>query len=971
MEGSSKLGELPESPALRTAAAVALETLRSAINDDGILRACPPGSVQRWEALLARIFCCSRFVARILTAQPQYLAELLDNNALTEPFNTQRLLTLSEGLLQADELGFMAELRRLRQREMIRIAMRDLLGWATLSETLAALSSLADFCVQQAQQKAFAVLTAKHGMPIGEAGVEQHLLVLAMGKLGGQELNYSSDIDLMFAYIDDGETQPQQAAQRAISHQQFFTQQAQYIIRYLHEPGVEGFVFRVDTRLRPFGDSGALVTSYGFMENYYQRQGRDWERYAMVKARVICGQVEQAEQLMSLLQPFMYRRYLDYGAFESLRDMKALIASEVKSKGLQGDIKLGAGGIREIEFIGQAFQLIRGGPEPAFRLQQIRPVLKLLAEKQILPAAVIAQLLSAYTFLRNTENRLQMFDDQQTHHLPEDEVGQQRLAYAMAYSDWQQFSQVLQQHRDAVNDCFQQIFSEPESSGRQIVDVIEYFAQAPSDEDIAELLGGLGIAQCSIAIIKPLRDFMQSHSIKRMGQSSRRRMQHLLPLLLAALAEQKALVLVLPRVLKVIQAVAQRSVYLSLLAEYPVALQQLVRLCAVSPWIADYLAQHPVLLDSLLNKEELYQPLGQDDLRLQLAQRMQALSADDVELQLNTLRHFKQEQTLRIAACDMVSALPLMRVSDQLSWLAEAVLIQVRQMAFAELSTRFGRPCCVYEGQRYEPELAIVAYGKLGGLELGYGSDLDVVFVHNSQGEQQQTDGERSLSNDQFFIRLAQKIMHILNMHTIGGVLYELDLRLRPDGRAGVLVSSLESFEHYQQSRAWVWEHQALVRARKVAGSEWVNQAFLAIRNRILQRDRDLVELRQSVCEMRERMRSELSKSQQGQFDLKYDRGGMADIEFMVQYGVLAWSAQHKQLTEYTDNIRLLESFAQCGLMSDKDSRCLIDAYQCLRSLGHRLALQEQPLVLTGTDLADYQESQAAVAQIWQQVMHD
>jgi glutamate-ammonia-ligase adenylyltransferase len=942
--------------------------------------------LQRWQAalrerglampdaatgqLLQRAFYCSEFVADAFVAEPDLLQRLFGNGELQIAFSPQRLTAFVTANPQAlDEAQFMRALRRFRRQETVRIALRDLYGWAALEETFAALSGLADFCIQQASDRAWQLLVEKHGAPVSEAGEPLSLIILGMGKLGGGELNFSSDVDLIFAYAEAGSTRPS-AQQRPLDAQEFFVRQAQLLIRYLHEVTEDGFVFRVDTRLRPFGDSGALAVTFDFMETYYQNQGRDWERYAMIKARPVCGDAAHAARLLALLKPFVYRRYLDYGAFAALRQMKGLIMREVVRKGMQDNVKLGAGGIREVEFIAQAFQLIRGGREPELRQRELMPVLRKLGERKLLQPETVQQLLSAYLFLRDTENRLQMMADQQTHRLPKEPLARARLLYAMGYPDWDSFSAALDTQRRCVSEVFASVVhaaqdEPPAAPGAEYLpDLLD--GRLP-EQQVDALLQQLGFTD-SQQVLETLRKFRAAHTVKQMSAEARQRLYQLLPPLFNGVAQTQDPATALARVLSVVQAVAQRSVYLALLSEYPDALRQLIQLCASSGWITEYLAAQPILLDSLLDTRLLYQLPDRAQLAGQLHELMQSLAGEDFELQLNVLRHFKHEQVLRIAAIDVLGNLPLMKVSDQLTWLAEAILNEVQRMAGAELIAKFGRPWCgASDVAGYEPELALIGYGKLGGIELGYSSDLDLVFLHNSGPDGETRGGPRAVANEMFFARYAQRIMQILDTHMPGGVLYEADPRLRPDGEAGPLVSSLHGYAAYQRERAWVWEHQALVRARVIVGSADFSREFTKLRGQILSQPRPPAKLLAEVRDMRNRMRTELARSRQGEFDLKQDRGGIADIEFIVQYGVLAWSGQHAELLLYPDNIRILEQFGQLSLLPEADAQFLIEAYRQLRGKIHRLALQGSQAVLE--DPSASRKYIDGVATIWNRLM--
>lgn len=915
---------------------------------------------------LTRVWACSDFVARSCVQAPGMLADLLTSGDLVTSYTPEDYPNrLNRYLVEVgDEAQLGVVLRRFRRREMVRIAWRDLAGLAKLEEILADLSHLADACIDLALNRLCAWQTERFGTPRNAAGEPQQLIVLGLGKLGGRELNFSSDIDLIFAYPERGETD----GPRSISNEEFFRRLGQKLIKILNEPTSEGFVYRVDMRLRPFGDSGPLVMSFAALESYYQDQGREWERYALIKARVVAGDRDAGERLLTALRPFVYRRYLDYGAFESLRSMKAMIAKEVERKGLQRNIKLGPGGIREIEFIGQAFQLIYGGREPALRERSILRVLDCLAQSERLPPYAVQGLERAYVFLRRTENRLQAWADQQTHNLPREDLAKLRLAYAMDFPDWETYVRKLLEHAQLVSDQFEQVFATPQTEAGSSLEALDFAAVWQGTAGHAEAIDFLvrqGFDD-SAAALKSLHGLKESFSYRAMSQRGRERLDNLMPMLLAAVANTAHPTITLDRIIRLLEAVARRSVYLALLVENPLALSQLVKLCAASVWIAEYLARYPLLLDELLDPGTLYAPLSRRQLQEELDRYLERVPAADTEQVLDTLRHFKHTNTLRVAAAEVSGAMPLMVVSDHLTEIAEVLLRKILELAWADLIPRYGRPRCVVNGEIQESDFAIVAYGKLGGIELGYGSDLDLVFLHDGRGEDQQTSGPREIDNATFFFRLAQRVIHMLTARTAAGLLYEVDTRLRPSGRSGLLVSSLVAFAEYQRNQAWTWEHQALVRARVVAGPMYLVERFAAIRSEILSRERDPIALRREVKEMRERMRKELSTSKPGVFDIKQDRGGIADIEFMVQYAVLAGAYQHPELLTYTDNIRQLEGLEQTGILTKDDAVSLRDAYRALRRKIHLLKLQERPSLIPEQELRDYRE---AVIRIWKKLL--
>lgn len=937
----------------------------------------PPFDIDVFREL-CRVWATSEFVAQRCVSRPELLLDLLRSGDLHRRYDTPigdvaaHVQQAVQDVADPEMLG--AQLRRLRQREMVRIAWRDLANLADLNETMADLSALADACIQGALSWLHAALATRLGEPLDANGEPQGLLVLGMGKLGAGELNFSSDVDLIFTYPDEGETT------KGKVNSVFFTQLGQQLIRALDETTAEGFVFRVDMRLRPFGESGALVSSFAGLEHYYQSHGRDWERYALIKARVVATSVAGGEaagvRLFDILRPFVFRRYLDYGAFEALRDMKKMVESEVKRKGMANNVKLGSGGIREVEFIGQAFQLVRGGREPELQRREIQTVLHWLSQHDYLPDYTVQQLMAAYTFLRNTEHRLQEFLDQQTHLLPDDEAAQQRLAFSMGFEYWDEFLPVLRGHMARVHSHFGQVFESPQTEHARVdhSGLSRLWLFEPEQAEASDILQAAGYHDVA-ALYSRLRTLKASRGYAALSPTGRTRMDRLVPLLLGVVSKLEKETpeirdTALLRVLSLLEVIASRSAYLALLNEHPMVLSQLVRLCAVSSWIAQLLTRHPLLLDELFDPRSLYSPPGRQQLEVDLKRQLSRFPEDDLEQAMDALRQFKQTSVLRVAAADVANAVPLMEVSDHLTNIAEVILQAALELAWQHMVARHGRPACV-AGSETEKGFAIVAYGKLGGLELGYGSDLDLVFLHSASGSggtatDAVTDGEKPIADTVFYARLGQRIIHLLTMLTPAGIVYETDMRLRPSGASGLLVTGLESYATYQREKAWTWEHQALVRARIVAGDENLRVGFEALRREVLMLPRDSEMLRHDIAEMRERMRETLVSEKAGQFDLKQGRGGIADIEFMVQFGVLNWAHKTPALTEYTDNIRLLESLAkqsaETEFLSAEDAAILADAYRNYRTEVHRLALQDQK-----AEVADdaFTAERNQVARLW------
>ncbi|MES9880116.1 MAG: bifunctional [glutamate--ammonia ligase]-adenylyl-L-tyrosine phosphorylase/[glutamate--ammonia-ligase] adenylyltransferase [Sedimenticola sp.] len=912
-------------------------------------------------ASLKVVFEGSDYVAQCCLRDLELLPHLYHQGDLVRAYGEGEIAgLLGERLLEVrDEAGLHRTLRRFRRDHMVRIIWRDLTRSAPLAEVLEDLSALADACIDQTLNILYGWAVAKQGVPRSCEGEQQYLVVLGMGKLGARELNLSSDIDLIFTFPEQGEVD----GPRAIANEQFFMRLCQQLVRALNSQTADGFVFRVDTRLRPFGEAGPLALCFDAMETYYTSNAREWERYAMVKARVVAGDVIAGKELMAMLRPFVYRRYLDFGAIESIRDMKKLIGRELKRKGMQDNVKLGPGGIREIEFVGQAFQLVRGGRDPDLQIRPIMPVLKQLGEKSLLPEFVVRELEEAYEFLRLVENRIQAWQDRQTHLLPEDEVGRLRMARAMGFADWDSFHQVLEDHRQRVQGHFDQVFAAPQVEGEDDEKpLLAVWQQQLDDEQAEELLATAGYSNTAEALEK-LKRFQGSSVFRSLTSRGRDKLDQLMPLLLEAVGGTDNSAATLERLLRLVETVARRTAYLALLVERPLALSQLVRLSSISPWVAQQVMRHPLLLDEMLDPRRLYTPLHKEALEVELDTLMSAVGDDDQEQQMERLRLFCQSNMLRVAAADITGVIPLMVVSDYLTEIAEVVTSQILTQAWSDLTARHGRPIGIV-GE--ETGFAVIGYGKLGGVELGYGSDLDLVFLHGNSNTSAMTGGEKPVSNDLFYARMGQRMIHAFTTRMASGQLYEVDMRLRPNGNAGLLVGSLDAFAIYQRHDAWTWEHQALLRARPVAGDPEVIRQFEAIRREVLLCERDEEKLRQEVREMREKMRASLDKSKPDQFDLKQGRGGIADIEFMVQYAVLRWACDYPDLIDWTDNIRLLDSLARHQLLAGQTAEVLANTYRVLRGAYHRKALGELPGVI---DSGLLEEERKMISEIWDGMM--
>ncbi len=893
-------------------------------------------------SLLGKTWACSDFVARNCVRYPDIfynlLAEGFDSARTLENYRDMvgRIITdvANEQLNRENKL--MSELRVLRQQEMLRIAWRDLNTIADVETILQELTDFAEAVVSVTLSYLEKQQAEIFGMPLDADGEEQSLLVFAMGKMGGGELNFSSDIDLIFTFPEDGET----TGARRTSHYEFYVKVIRSLIKVLDEVTAEGFVYRVDIRLRPFGQSGPMAMSFSGVEQYYQLQGRDWERYAMIKAKLITGRDGDKHHLQSMLTPFVYRRYLDFSMLESIREMKAMINAQMKSKGMKNNVKLGPGGIREIEFIGQTLQLIRAGREPELRERSLIKVLTLLGEKSYLQKTEVEQLIQAYWFLRKLENRIQMQRDMQTHTLPDDETSQQRLCLAMQMQSWDELLAQLLFHQDAVDNVFQNLIAHENEEHEVSVSPFTLFwsevdAGDEARENLVQYLDAAGYSNID-EVIDLLTQLRSRSQVKHLAGDTARLLTQLMESLVVKIADYPDQVKLLDRVCRIVKALAGRKVYISLLSEYPAIQLQMLTLCSASEWFTERLIKYPILLDSLLSTAETFRQ--QHDVEKLLALELQRIEGDsentdaDLELLMDRMRQFKRQMVFTVAMLDVFYAEPVESVSDDLTELADILLEKILGFSWQAMVEKYGEPSCVIDGEVFKPAMSIVAYGKMGGNELGYGSDLDIIFLHNSSGEKQYTSGEKCIDNQSFFARVAQRIIHFLNTRTYSGMLYEADTRLRPDGQAGLMVSSISAFESYQHDKAWTWEHQALIRARFVTGSALIEQEFDRIRSSVLRQQRDTTSLLHEVVDMREKMRTHLA-SKSADFDIKQDAGGLVDIEFMTQAGVLIHAGQHVDCIRHTATLELINELTKVGWYTADEAKDLAEAYRYFRKL--------------------------------------
>ena len=871
----------------------------------------------------------SRYLQRLLLARPA-LAEAVGAQ-LDAPVDRATLEAwLAEEPLTEDNLK--PALRRFKQRAYARIATRDLACCAPLAEVVDSISLVAELAVAEALRVLHQGLAARYGEPRAAGGDAQTLIVVGMGKLGGRELNVSSDIDLIFIYPEDGDTD----GSRSISNFEFFTRLGKQLIAAIGEITGDGQVFRVDMRLRPNGDSGPLVCSFDMLENYLVTQGREWERYAWIKARPLTG--ERHEELEAIRRPFVFRKYLDFGTINAMRELHAQIRREVAKKDMADNVKLGPGGIREIEFIAQVFQLIRGGRDSSLQIKPTLPVLKLLADKSQLSRDAEAELASAYVFLRRLEHRLQFLDDAQTQNLPSKPEDRELVAQAMGFGTFEAMAMELDDHRQNVARHFEAVFADPNEKDHALDRV---WHGAGDDNHAPELLR-LGFKDAA-GVCARLAGIRAGSRYQQLADSARGRFDALVPRLVEAAATLPDPDAALSRGLDLLEAISRRAAYLALLQQYPQALVKVAQIVGSSSWAASYLNRHPVLLDELLDARLLDSAPDWPAFRAHLGRQLDEVEPD-TERQMDLLREAHHAQVFRLLTQDLSGLLTVERLADHLSELADIMVDQALSHAWRKLLKRHVET----------PRFAVVSYGKLGGKELGYASDLDLVFLFDDP------DPEAA----QVYAKLATRLNTWLSAQTAAGQLFETDLRLRPNGEAGLVVSSMASFHKYQLESAWLWEHQALTRARFTAGDPAVGEAFEGIRCEVLRQKRDLAKLREEVLAMRQKM-VDAHGGKSGLFDLKHDPGGLIDVEFVVQYLVLGHAWQYDELTGNKGNIALLAMAAERSLIPTDLAEAVRNAYREYRRLQHGLRLNNQP---GRVDPAAVATMAAAVRALWKHV---
>ena len=910
---------------------------------------------------LLKVLPFSPFVKTNLIKYPDITLDLFKKDLLFNKITPLEIKTeIDELLTLRDEQEFIKAIRILRAKHMARIAIRDISGLASFEETCTDLSELAAIFIEYCLRWLEKDMEQKYGHPYSASGQKMRLIVLGMGKLGGRELNFSSDIDLIFSFREKGVTE---GGNRKISVEEYFFEQARKLIKLLSFQTEDGIVFRVDTRLRPFGDSGPLVISMDAMEEYYERHGRQWERYAFVKARPIAGDLSGGFELLKRLKPFIYKKYLDYSNIEALKEMKGMIIAEQIKKASYNNVKLGPGGIRDIEFIVQTLQLIKGGRITALQTPSFFSALSVIEKLNLMDAQVCLFLKEAYIFLRTTENRLQEYQAAQLHTLPKDPDKQLRLALSIGFKSWDEFYSNFDTCSKKVNKIFEELFEEQKDNAKK--DKVEFIAKFiwsnPKDEEAKNAIKDLGFKDVD-AVSELLASLKESKKVHCLTGQAQEIIDEIIPNLILFSSREKEADKALKNSLFIIEAILKRTIYLLLLKQYPSVLNHLVFLCSKSSLIADLLRRQPILLDDLIDANLLFSKFSKQELKTRLQNIIDALSSDDLELWLDEIRRFKKGNILRVAACELKGILEAKEVGKELANLSEIIVEKCAERAWEDIQNK--APDILKQSEFNNSGLCIIGYGKLGSREMGYSSDLDLVFLYDTSFLQEATYKYRSALS-YFYSRFVQKLIFFTTTRTSQGILYEIDTRLRPNGSQGILVSSIESFYEYQEKRAWTWEYQALIRARFISGDKRVGRKFESIRKELICKKRDETQLKRDVLDMRNKIIASIKKKEKDLFHLKKDRGGVIDIEFIAQYLVLKNAKKFQELSHYRGTVEILEHSKHLALLNTKDADFLKEAYLTYLKKINLLSLDlKSPMVSIKND-KEFSEIKGAVEQIF------
>jgi len=910
------------------------------------------------------VLALSEFVSNTIYSYPKECCQLIEQGALDDPsFHIEPAPYVKEYVDdKLSDFDLKRRLRVLRRIHYMAIAWRDLCGFADINEVFEKLSSLAEAVVLRLLEVVRSQLKKVYGDAFDADGSPLPLLVIGMGKLGGRELNFSSDIDLIFTYPMEGET----SGPRVVTFREFFSKIVQRMANFLSDITSDTFCYRIDLRLRPFGDAGAIVNSFDALQVYYETQGRTWERYALVKGRIL-GQSEEldsyAAELTSMLRPFVYRRYLDYGAIQSLRKLKHLIESEVRRRCLNNNFKLGKGGIREIEFISQAFALMRGGRYTELREESLRKSLKNIISLDLIPREICEKLDESYVYLRRLENIIQEISDKQTQNLPDNSKDMARVVAAMNYDSEEHFRADLDEVMQFVHEEFKKVVADEEDSEEDYKNFDLWEADSDLEEMCAELEPHMVNKENTRDMAGDIITLKTSLARMPVGPVGRETLLELMPKVIYLIAKEQQSAALFKRMSGLIEKIALRTPYIQLLRDKNEVLERFIELLKDNHFASELITSHPILLDELFIPQYFTKPPSPDEFLSMLQEQLLRIDRDDLEAVMEELRLFKKIMVFRIALSDKAGKLPLMKISDALTWLAEALIKELIVIAWELNVQKYGEP----EGRSVnDPGIAVIGYGKLGGIELGYKSDLDMVFLKRAGDGV--TNGENGVPESIFYQRLIQRIMHLATTTTVGGILYDLDMRLRPDGDTGVLISDTDSFDLYQKGRAWTWEHQALVRARPIAGSADIIEKFNQIREEVIRAEKDDQKLKEDVVGMREKMRSHLDRSSDKLYDIKHGVGGMIDIEFISQYLLLKYAPIYPQMKLWSDNVRILEECSNLGIVDKSITDELIAAYIDIRQVYHELSLADLPRLIS---VADRIPATYRVEEIWKKIFSE